>query len=70
MRLFPEAQIDDDRYGKYEIKKEIGKGGMGIVYFAVYTETFGTESFTKKIALKTINPELNLEPKNIKKFLK
>ena len=48
MRLFPEEQIDDDRYGKYEIKKKIGKGGMGIVYFAVYTETFGTESFTKK----------------------
>jgi serine/threonine protein kinase len=70
MRLFPEAQIDDDTYGKYKVDKEIGKGGMGIVYLASYTETFETESFTKQVALKTINPSLKLEPKNIKIFLK
>jgi serine/threonine protein kinase len=70
MRLFPEGQTDDDTYGKYKIDKEIGTGGMGVVYLANYSEDFGTETFTKQVALKTINPQLKLEPKNIKIFLK
>lgn len=70
MRLFPnEENIDNDTYGKYKIEQQIGKGGMGIVYLANYTEDFGTETFTKQVALKTINPALKLEPKNIKIFL-
>ncbi len=70
MRLFPdEENLADDTFGKYEIVKQIGKGGMGIVFSASLTETFGTEIFTKKVALKTINPALKLEPKNIKNFL-
>jgi serine/threonine protein kinase len=71
MRLFPdEENTDNDKYGKYEIEKQLGKGGMGVVYLAHYTETFANEKFTKYVALKTINPELKLEPKNIKIFLK
>jgi serine/threonine protein kinase len=70
MRLFPdEEELESDTYGKYEIVKQIGKGGMGIVYLANLTENFESETFTKKVALKTINPQLKLEPKNIKIFL-
>lgn len=71
LRLFPdEEEADNDTYGKYEIEKQLGKGGMGVVYLAHFTENFGTETFTKQVALKTINPQLKLEPKNIKIFLK
>lgn len=71
MRLFPaDEEADGDTYGKYEIIEQLGKGGMGVVYLAQYTETFGTETFTKQVALKTINPSLKLEPKSIKIFLK
>lgn len=69
MRLFPDEQIDDDAYGKYRIEREIGQGGMGIVYLAAYTETFGAETFKKKVALKTISPQQKLDAKNIKIFL-
>ncbi len=71
MRLFPDEEIfDDDVYGKYIIEKLIGSGGMGIVYLASFSEDFGNEIFTKQVALKTINPELKLESKSIKIFLK
>ena len=71
MRLFPdEENVNDDTYGKYKIEKQLGKGGMGVVYLASYTEIFDSETFTKQVALKTINPELKLELKNIKVFLK
>lgn len=69
MRLFPHEQIDDDTFGKYKIEREIGQGGMGIVYLAAYTETFGAENFKKKVALKTISPQQKLDAKNIKIFL-
>jgi serine/threonine protein kinase len=70
MRLFPDNEnIDDDSYGKYKIENKIGKGGMGIVYLASYSEDFGAETFTKQVALKTINPELQLDSKSIKVFL-
>jgi serine/threonine protein kinase len=70
MRLFPDDEnFDDDAYGKYKIKHKIGKGGMGIVYLASFSEYFGTETFTRQVALKTINPELKLDSKSIKVFL-
>jgi eukaryotic-like serine/threonine-protein kinase len=70
MRLFPgEEELEIDTYGKYEIVKQIGTGGMGIVYSANLTENFESEVFTKRVALKTISPQLKLEPKNIKIFL-
>lgn len=69
MKLFPDEEIEDDIFGKYKIDKEIGKGGMGIVYLASFSETFGSESFTRKVALKTISPEFKLDAKGIKIFL-
>lgn len=69
MKLFPDEPADEDVYGKYRIEKEIGRGGMGIVYLASYTEKFESASFTKKIALKTISPEQKLDSKSIKKLL-
>jgi serine/threonine protein kinase len=71
MRLFPaDEEADGDTYGKYEIVEQLGKGGMGVVYLAQYSETFDSETFTRQVALKTINPSLKLEPKSIKIFLK
>lgn len=69
MKLFPDEPLDEDFYGKYKIEKEIGRGGMGIVYLASYTENFESESFTRKVALKTISPEQKLDAKSIKKLL-
>lgn len=69
MKLFPEETLDEDTYGKYEVEREIGRGGMGIVYLASYTENFESESFTRKFALKTISPEQKLDAKSIKKLL-
>lgn len=71
MRLFPKDDEPlDDKYGKYEIERQIGKGGMGVVYLARFSEEFGSESFTRHVALKTINPLLKLAPQHIKMFLK
>ena len=39
-----------ERIGKYKISGEIGRGGMGAVYQAVYE----TEDFSQKVALKVI----------------
>lgn len=69
MKLFPDEVLDADRYGKYKIEREIGRGGMGIVYLAGYTETFENESLTRRVALKTLNPEQTIDAKSIKKLL-
>ncbi len=44
-----EAKIPE-KIGKYKIVREIGRGGMGAVYEAVYE----TENFTQRVALKVI----------------
>ena len=49
--------------GKYEVLKEIGRGGMGIVYEAV------NKQIGKKVAIKKMKEELAINPREKKKFL-
>ncbi|RJP15674.1 MAG: hypothetical protein C4520_19825 [Candidatus Abyssobacteria bacterium SURF_5] len=50
------------RLGKYELLKEIGKGGMGNVYLARDSESNAT------VALKVLPPEFTRTPKYIERF--
>ncbi len=50
------------RLGPFEIKKQIGAGGMGVVYSAIYTKN------GKKVALKLLPPELNEDTPLVKRF--
>ncbi len=50
--------------GKYELLREIGKGGMGLVYEAI------DKQLEKKVALKKMKEEIRINPKEKRKFLK
>ncbi len=50
------------RLGPFEIKKQIGAGGMGVVYSAIYTKN------GKKVALKLLPGDLNEDIKLVKRF--
>ena len=50
--------------GPYEIVREIGRGGMGVVYLARRTDN-GT-----RIALKTIRPDVEVSERDVKLFLR
>ncbi|BBM84340.1 protein kinase domain-containing protein [Candidatus Uabimicrobium amorphum] len=58
---FEQKQQTAQKFGKYIIEKELGRGGMGIVYKAYDPQLH------RHIALKLI---LNLEQKNIDRFMK
>lgn len=50
------------KVGKYLVKREIGRGGMGAVYEAVH------ESIGQHIAIKVLNEELSLDARHVQRF--
>ncbi len=54
------------RIGRYEILQHIGTGGMADVFLAHCT---GEAGFTKKIALKVLDPVLARQPRAVEHFL-
>ena len=53
-----------ERLGDYRIERELGRGGMGVVYLAV-RETDGS-----RVALKTIIPAVKYVPGQVQRFLR
>jgi eukaryotic-like serine/threonine-protein kinase len=50
------------KFGNYEIEKEIGAGGMGVVYLA------SDQRLGRKAALKVISPGMASEPDRLERF--
>jgi serine/threonine protein kinase len=48
----------------YQIVRELGRGGMGVVYLAVYTAD------NTEVAVKTISPAVDAGPQEVKRFLR
>lgn len=48
--------------GPFELERQIGVGGMGIVYSAIYPKT------GKRVAVKVLSPGLMSDPKLLKRF--
>jgi eukaryotic-like serine/threonine-protein kinase len=59
-----ETPSTDIFIGPYEIKRELGRGGMGVVYLARRTDD------PNPIALKTIRPDVEASERDIKLFLR
>ena len=60
--LRPQYDRIGDRLGDFRIVREIGRGGMGIVYAAVQT------SLDRRVALKVLNPRWFQSPRDVKRF--
>src|SRR5438067_12371452 len=50
------------RLGEFELVRELGRGGMGVVYEAVQT------SLARRVALKVLGPGLGLTPQAVIRF--
>ena len=66
MQSSSQTQIDSSmsprKIGPFEVERQIGIGGMGIVYSAIYPEN------GRKVALKVLSPGLTMDRKLVKRF--
>lgn len=52
----------NDRVGLYQIERELGRGGMGVVYLATDTR------LDRQVAIKALPPALALDPSRLERF--
>ncbi len=63
LRTSAQADARPERIGPYRLVRELGRGGMGIVYLAE------REDFEHRVALKLVRPGLQLDPTFTRRFL-
>jgi serine/threonine-protein kinase len=54
--------VEGEQFGRYQILRSVGRGGMGMVYAAYDTE------FDGNVAIKTLSPESAEKPRNLERF--